>query len=298
VSLFIWRAKQPGALKPQPNPYPSRFQRWHYNLVFSLILFLFIVGAIRFYKPFYDPLQKGLFEGTAWIQSIFMTPFHETHAFFKETYIRMHLKEEYERLKKEHEKQQWLIQTLTLLQHENAVLRQNLKVTNSPIYEHQTVRVLSTPYDGIHHFFLIAAGEKNGLQKDQAVISPEGVVGRLEKVGSFISRILLLNDSSSRIPVITLESEQKAILSGDGSFMPTLVYIGDAKKIQKGEPVVTSGFGGIFPPGLPIGIVDDVSNGKLRVRPYAPLRDLEWVHILQFNSEEYLEELNSSLEGE
>ena len=230
MSLFIRRAKPPGALKPQPNPYPSRFQRWRYSLAFPFVILILIGGALRFYKPFYDPLQKGLFEGTAWVQWVFMKPFHETHTFFKETYVRMHLKEEYERLKKENEKQQWLIQALTPLQHENAVLRQSLKVIKSSKHDQKTVRVISTPYDGVHHFFLIAAGLKEGFQKDQAVLAPEGVVGRLEKVGNSISRILLLNDPSSRIPVITLNSEQKAILSGDGSFMPTLVYVCDTKK--------------------------------------------------------------------
>lgn len=295
---FFKQRKKPGPLKPQPNPYPSRFQRWRYSLAFPLVLLILFGGALRFYKPFYDPFYKGLFEGTAWIQGAFMKPFRETHTFFKDTYVFMNLKEEYQRLKEENEKQKWLIQTLTPLQHENTILKKHLNVIAFQKHGHHTVQVLSNPYDGMHHFFLIAGGLKEGLQKDQAVIAREGVVGRIEKVGNYTSRVLLLNDSSSRIPVITVGSEQKAILAGDGSDLPALVYIGDIKKIQVGEPVVTSGFGGIFPPGLPIGTVANVSNGKIKVRPYAPLQDLEWVHILQAKSEDYLNELHSLLEGE
>ncbi len=130
------------------------------------------------------------------------------------------------------------------------------------------------------------------------MIVHKGVVGRLEKVGRYVSRVLLLNDINSRIPVMTSTSEQKAILAGDGSFLPTLVYVGDIRKVQRGENVVTSGLGGIFPPGLPVGRVDEITNGKISVRPYVPFQNLDWVHILRVNPDGFLEDLNTVVEGE
>lgn len=165
-------------------------------------------------------------------------------------------------------------------------------------YGQLTAKVLSSPYDGLHHFFLISAGSKDGLHKEQPVVVKEGVIGRLEKVGSHISRVLLLNDSSSRIPVITSQSQQMAILAGDGTFLPTLVYVGDVRKIQQGEHVVTSGMGGIFPAGLPVGVVDDITNSKIRVRPYAPFQSIDVIHVLQARSEEFREELKAMLRAE
>jgi rod shape-determining protein MreC len=297
VALFV-RHKKPGPLKPTANPYPSRFQRWRHSLGITFILILIVGGALRFYKPFYDALQQGLFEGTGLIHGVFIRPFHETHTLLKNTYTFMHLKEEYARLKGENEALKWQLQALTPLQHENVVLRENLKIPTFEKYGHLTARILSSPYDGLHHFFLISAGQREGLEKDQAVIVPKGVVGRLEKVGRYVSRVLLLNDINSRIPVMTSTSEQKAILAGDGSFLPTLVYVGDIRKVQRGENVVTSGLGGIFPPGLPVGRVDQITNGKISVRPYVPFQNLEWVHILRVNPDGFLEDLNTVLEGE
>jgi len=178
------------------------------------------------------------------------------------------------------------------------MLRKSLNIPMVEQYGQLTAKILSSPYDGLHHFFLIAAGSQDGLNKEQPVVVKEGVVGRLEKVGSHVSRVLLLNDSSSRIPVVTSTSQQMAILAGEGTFLPALVYVGDVRKIQQGEQVVTSGMGGIFPAGLPIGIVDEISNNKIRVRPYAPFYSMDCVHILQVHSEEFREEFKAMLRAE
>jgi len=291
---LIFRPK----LKPQANPYPSRFQRWRYSFGVALALSLLAVAGLRIYKPLYNFVQEELFERVSRIQGSFLQPFQEMHTLWDGTFAFLKLKKEYERLKKENEELKWQLQTLKVLKHENHILKQNLKVPAFEKYGHLTARILANPYDGIHHFFLIAAGQKEGIKKDQAVVVREGVVGRLEKVGSHVARVLLLNDVGSRIPVMILPSQQKAILAGDGTFFPDLVYIGDIHKVQQGEEVVTSGLGGIFPASLPLGVVHKVANGKIKVRPYVSFQDLEWVHILKVNSDECLTELHSALEEE
>lgn len=255
-------------------------------------------GILGFYKPFSHKIEQGLFEGTAWIQTILNYPFYATHTVFKNTHTMMHTKEDYDRLSQENEKLKWQLQTLDALTHENRILKQNLHIPIAEKSKHYTAKILSSPYDGLHHFFLIAAGHKDSIEKDHPVIVKEGVVGRLEKVGKYISRVLLLNDANSRIPVMTLTSQQKAILAGDGSFLPALVYVGDVRKVQKGEKVVTSGMGGIFPAGLPIGVVEKIINNEIRIRPYVPFRDIEWVHILQVYPEDLQQELNTALRAE
>jgi len=297
VPLFVRRQK-PGPLKPKANPYPSRFYRWRNSLCVTFVFILIVGGGLRFYKPFADTVEEGLFEGTAWIQGVFIRPFYETRDVLKDTYVFMHLKEDHAQLKQENEKLRLQVQALLPLQAENAALKKNLKVAEFETHGHLSTRVLASPYDGIHHFFLIGAGRKDGLQKDQAVIAFEGVVGRLEKVGQHISRVLLLTDSSSRIPVKTLDSDQKAILAGEGTFFPTLVYVNDTHKVHVGEKVVTTGVGGIFPPGLPVGIVDEIVNGKIKIRPYVPLQSLEWAFVLRALPEGFVDEFNRIVEGE
>ncbi len=298
MPLFV-RHKKPGPLKPTANPYPSRVYQLRQKL--GLVMFLLLLvggGALRFHTPFYTVFQQGLFESVAWIHGTFIHPFQQTQGLFKESYSFTHLKEDHARLLQENEALKWKLQALEPLAHENAVLKQNLTVSSFETYHPLTARILSSPYDGLHHFFLIAAGAKQGLEKNQAVVASEGIVGRLEKVGKHVARVLLLNDINSRIPVMTATSGQKAILAGEGTFLPILVYVGDTLKIQKGEKVVTSGLGGIFPAGLSVGIVDDISNGKIRVRPFVPFRTLEWVRILKPQPDEVLQEVGRALEGE
>jgi rod shape-determining protein MreC len=255
-------------------------------------------GVLRLYKPFYQKIEQGLFEGTARIQAVLSYPFYGANRVLSTTHTMMNLTEEYDRLSQENETLKWQLQAFHALAYENKVLKQNLGIPLENKSPRRLARILSSPYDGLHHFFLIAAGHQDNLTKDQPVIVKEGVVGRLEKVGKGISRVLLLNDANSRIPVLTVTSQQKAILAGDGTFFPTLVYVGDVRKIQPGEKVVTSGMGGIFPAGLPVGIVEKVTHNDIRIRPYAPFRDMEWVHILHVNSGEFEEEVKAALRSE
>jgi rod shape-determining protein MreC len=297
VSPFF-RHKKATHLKAKANPYPSRSQKWSHSLGLTLILMLLVGTISRFYRPIYEDIQQGLFEGIVWIQTAFLRPFQETQVLLKNTYTLMHLKEDHERLAQENERLKWQMKTLEKLHHENEILRKSLKIPLFEKYGYLSAKILSSPYDGFHHFCIIEAGTKNGLKKNQAVVVKEGVLGRLEKVGKHVSRVLLLNDANSRIPVITASSLQKAILAGDGTFFPTLVYVGDIRKVKRGEKVVTSGMGGIFPAGCLVGIVDEITNNKIRVRPYVPFQDIQWVQILKINPEDFMDELNAILRAE
>lgn len=297
MSFFI-RHKKTTPLKPQANPYASRAQKWHKKFGLPFLLILVIAGPLYFYKPLFVSIEQGLFEGTALLQDTLNTPYRTICSFFTDFPIQISFRDESNRLHDEIEKLKRQVQTLSPLQHENEVLRQNLRIPAFEQYGNVTARILSSPFDGFHQVFLIAAGNTEGLQKEQAVIVKEGVVGRLERVGTYVSRVLLLNDASSRIPVMTSISQQKAILAGNGSFFPTLLYVADVRKIQHGEQVVTSGLGGIFPPGLPVGIVDEMGDNVIRVRPYVPFQDIEWVHVLQTYSDEFVKELHDELRAE
>jgi len=295
---FFTHHKKSTTLKPTANPYPSRSQKWKNSLILTFILILIGGGILRFHKHYYYKVEQGLFEGTAWIHTVLSYPFQAARNVVTTTYSLRHTKEDYDHLVKENENLKWQLQALNALAYENKILRQNLHIPLDKIPDHHTARILSSPYDGLHHFFLIEAGHKDKVQRDQPVVVKEGVVGRLEKVGHSISRVLLLNDANSRIPVVTTNSQQKAILAGNGSFFPTLVYVGDVRKVQKGEKIITSGMGGIFPAGLPIGIVEKITHNEIRIRPYVPFRDIEWVHILSVSSEEFPQELNAALRAE
>ncbi len=100
---------------------------------------------------------------------------------------------------------------------------------------------------------LIDAGAKQGIEKEYAVMDSHGLLGRVITVGRRSSRVLLLSDLNSRIPVMTDDGLVRAIMVGDNSLNPKLRYIDSEAKLEQGMKLVTSGDEGILPKGLGIG---------------------------------------------
>src|SRR5438105_3505254 len=129
---------------------------------------------------------------------------------------------------------------------------------------------------------MIDAGSGNGLARGQAVISGEGLVGRLTEVGVRAARVLLITDLNSRVPVVVESSRATAVLAGDNSDRPRLVYFGNAKDVKIGDRVVTSGEGGVFAPGLAVGLIAALDAAGPRVEPYADLSQLAYVMAVDY----------------
>jgi rod shape-determining protein MreC len=132
---------------------------------------------------------------------------------------------------------------------------------------------------------LVNAGSRDGVARGQAAVTGEGLVGRVAEVGERAARILLLNDLNSRIPVILESSRDRAVLAGDNSDEPRLLYLAATAKVKVGDRIVTGGAGGVFPPGLPVGVVAAVDGASVRVEPYAELPRLDYVRIVDFGLE-------------
>src|SRR5690606_36455106 len=93
-----------------------------------------------------------------------------------------------------------------------------------------------------------------GVRIGNPVMSEEGLVGRVIGVTNGASRILLLTDTASRTPVMIDRTNARAILTGDGSGHPQLAYMRGRDPVKVGDRVLTSGDGGLFPRGLPVGV--------------------------------------------
>src|SRR6266699_346331 len=125
-------------------------------------------------------------------------------------------------------------------------------------------------------------GTDQGLARGQAAVAGEGLVGRLTEVGSRAARVLLITDLNSRIPVVVEKSHANAMLAGDNSQRPRLFYVGQPDTIKIGDRILTSGEGGVFPPGLPVGMVAALEPGGARVEPYVELSQLGYVLIVDY----------------
>ena len=168
------------------------------------------------------------------------------------------------------------------LETENFELRNLLNFQPQGVHGVITGRVIANSGGAFLRNALIDVGERDGVTRGQAAITGEGVIGRVSEAGNRASRVLLITDLNSRIPVVLDESRERAVLAGDNTSRPRLLYLPTKASVNIGDRVVTSGSGGIFPPGLPVGTVASLDNGFIRIEPYAQLARLEYVRVVDF----------------
>lgn len=168
------------------------------------------------------------------------------------------------------------------LEAENRALRGLLDFVPHDPRGFVTARVIADTGGAFAHSLVLNAGSVDGIRHGEAVVSGDGLVGRIVGVGARSSRILLLTDLNSRIPVITQDTRTRAVLAGNNSPRPVLDHLPPGVAVSPGERIVTSGNGGAFPPGLPVGIVASVSDGGVAVQPLVDADRLEYVRVVDY----------------
>lgn len=169
------------------------------------------------------------------------------------------------------------------LEQDNASLRRLLAAGPDISQTFVTGRVIADGGGSFVRTVLINIGLKDGVKKGQAAIGEGGYVGRVTEVGQRAARILLLTDLNSRLPVMIQEGGHRAVLIGDNSPFPKLEYLPAVAKPEIGQHVVTSGDGGQFPAGIPVGEISSVGDNEIRVRPVVDLGRLDFLRIMQFD---------------
>jgi rod shape-determining protein MreC len=142
-----------------------------------------------------------------------------------------------------------------------------------------TARIVSATSGSVVRSAMISAGVRDGVGVGLPVIGADGLIGRTIEAGSGAARVLLLADPASRIPVILVRTGQAALVVGTNR--PSLELrdrVGPDIPLQRGDRLVTSGDGGVFPPGVPVGIVLGPDE-PIQVRPAARPKGAGFVHI-------------------
>ncbi len=167
------------------------------------------------------------------------------------------------------------------LEQQNARLLEFNQVRLDPSLTHVTGVVLVDSGSPFRQSVLLNVGARDGIQDGWAALDGIGLVGRISGVGERTSRVILLTDSNSRIPVIVQPSGQKGLASGDNTPAPPLEFLEKPDLVRPGDQVVTSGDGGVFPAGLLVGQVAQGPDRRLRVRLSADYERLEFLRVLR-----------------
>ena len=177
------------------------------------------------------------------------------------------------------------------LEAENTALRALLDFVPGPEASYVTARVIGDTGGAFAHALVLNAGFRAGVRKGQAVVTGDGLVGRVAGVGTRSTRVILITDLNSHIPVLVERSRTRAILAGDNSAVLRLIRLPPGAEVSPGDRIVTSGHGGAFPPGLPVGVVAAVSDAGIGVQPFVERSRLEYVRVVDFGLKGILQPL-------
>jgi len=190
------------------------------------------------------------------------------------------LYKDYKDLKKENEELKNKRSKSDFLELENIQLRQLINEQVESESNLVSARVILDEQSPYLNSFVINIGANKNIKNGMAVLDGKNFIGRIVDVNYFSSRILLVTDLNSKIPVVSEPSGNHAILSGRGNNMPTLEYLSESHEINSGDKIYTSGKEGIFSPGITIGEVKiNKEKDKFEVKLYSELNEITFVNV-------------------
>lgn len=273
------RSNKPLATR-MASPMGLLFNRFAFAFLLALGLTLLVAGRSGF-----GPVEKvrtGLLDILAPVLDVISRPVSAINDLATEAEQLSRVYDENARLREENARLLHWQNAARSLERDNAQYRRLLNVRSRADVTYITARVVGESGGPFVKTLLLAAGDRDGVQPNQAVVSELGLVGRITEAGRNAARILLITDLNSRIPVMLEGSRRRAILAGDNSGRPLLSFLEAEAVVRPGDRVITSGHGGLLPPGLVVGVVSSVSESQVRLRPFVDLGRLERVNVLRY----------------
>ena len=170
---------------------------------------------------------------------------------------------------------------------ENQRLERLLEIKNSVKAPTIAATVIGEDVTSWFRTLIINRGSSSGIREGMAVVSADGVVGQTVKVSSSTARVLLLTDHASGIAATIQRSRARGVVKGKGEMLCALEFTTREEDVKVGDTVITSGIGGVFLKGLPIGEITMVKRGEygifqtVSIRPAVNIPHLEEVLIVQ-----------------
>jgi len=230
----------------------------------------------------YSPVRAGFDAGVGPVSGVFAAPVRWAGALSDGVRGYFFAVSENRRLKAElAELQPWRDQAIAL-KNVNARYESMLGLRTEPAVAMVTGRSVSDARGPFVNARLIDVGSTKGVRIGNPVINEQGLVGRVIGATGGVSRVLLLTDVSSRVPVLIDRTDARAMLTGDGSGNPRLEFVRGVGAVQAGDRVLSSGDGGGFPRGVPIGVAAKGIDGSWRVKLFSDRGAIDYVRVMLF----------------
>lgn len=247
------------------------------------VLVLFSLTLMIFYKVDSLPVERLRVTVTDLVSPVLdaaSRPFSVAADSFDGVRTMRELKAENIRLREDNIKLEKWYEAALKLQAENQSFRELLNVKADPTLVFVTARIISDPGGAFVKSVLLSVGTAQNVNKGNAVMSGHGLVGRVVEAGRQSSRVLLVTDLNSRIPVMVQNTRTRAILAGRNTDLLRLERLPIDSGLSIGQRVVTSGDGGQLPPDIPVGTIVDIGPEGVLVRPLAAIEKVTYVQVI------------------
>ena len=214
-------------------------------------------------------------------------PFDSLNIFFKTFGELKALRKDNIKLKLENENLKKNLNRGVAFEIENFRLKQLLKVDVEDYAKKITSRILIDPYKSNNSIFFIDVGKEDGLKINDVVFNEHGMIGRVDEVGKYSSKVLSIFSEDSVIPVISLQTKISFFVKGSSNTL-SLRHIERPFDLNYSETVITTEAAGYFKEGIPVGKVVKTLN-NVYVQPFAKISDSIYVNVLIFNFEKNIE---------
>lgn len=258
----------------------SLWLRFRYGVLLLLSLGLIILSQVR--PQLATPVRVHIVDALAPVLDGLSQPATLVQAATQAWTDWLAQHDEIQRLRAENARLKSWQQTGSALFAENQNLKQLLNYHAEPVASSMTVRVAARAGAPFGASLIVTAGRQDGVKRNMAAVTDEGLVGRVIEVGETASRILLVTDPESRIPVMAADGGQPAIIAGDGSARLQTRYLPAETPLLAGQRFVTSGHGGLLPPHLPVAVSALANDGKVTWLPAVDLDRLQFVRLVDY----------------
>ncbi len=263
----------------------SRFKvvrLWLHRLAFFLLAAASIglLALNRVEQPWASRLRAGLMDGLAPIAQGLSMPARAVSDWFGTVKDTTQLQHENAELKAEIDKLRLKIQSMDQAARDNAEFRSLLSVKLPDEGKHIVGRVIADPGGPYVRSLLIRVGSRDGVRRGRAVITAQGLIGRITEVGDNTSRVMLVTDVNARTAVVIGDAGERAIMTGANAELPRLLHVSRVAKIAKGDKVFTSGHDGVLPAGLPVGEIAEIGDRGVRIRLHVSTQNFGYVRVI------------------
>ena len=277
----------------QPNEYAAPLRRLLIGVLIVVLLALVLVWRID--SPRVERLRMAIIDRIVPSAEWVMAPVTGLTRLITDFQSYQRLVEQNAELRRELQQMKAWHEAAMQLDQENAKLRDLNNVQLDPKLTYITGVVLADSGSPFRQSVLLNIGGRDGIIDGWPAMDGVGLVGRISGVGQETSRVLLLTDTSSRIPITIQGSGQTAVLSGDGTLNPPIEFLENPDLVRPGDRVVTSGDGGVFPADLLVGQVALGTDRRLRVRLAADYERLEFLRVLRSQPREQITDIGALL---